>query len=143
MRAWLDAKPALIPDAGVSTEADGRPEPKGDRATREFPIAMIVMIAVNFGVVLGLVGWPVLQALGVVNKPVIEVVQRSQADLISQLDATVHALNDAVAELSARVVSAADRQEATSRSMTEIDAAFGVLRASMDEMRAAQNAAKA
>jgi len=29
---------------------------------------MIVMIAVNFGVVLGLVGWPVLQALGVVNK---------------------------------------------------------------------------
>jgi len=39
---------------------------------------MIVMIAVNFGVVLGLVGWPVLQALGVVNKPVIEVVQRSR-----------------------------------------------------------------
>src|SRR5258706_576197 len=140
-KPWPDAKPASAPDAEPAFEADGIAAPKADRATREFPIAMIVMIAVNFGAVLGLVGWPMLQALGVVDKPVIEVVQRNQADLISQLDATVHALNAAVAELNARVASAADRQEAASRYLTEIDAAFGALRTSLHEIRAAQDAA--
>ena len=143
VKAGPDAKLAVTPDAGSApTETDAIPGPERDRATGAFPIAMIVMISVNFGAVLGLVGWPVLQALGVVNKPVIEVVQRNQADLISQLDATVNVLNAAVVDLSARVASAGDRQEATSRYLTEIDAAFGVLRTSMDEMRAAQNAAR-
>ena len=103
---------------------------------------MMAMIGVSFGAVLGLAGWPVLQALGVVNEPVIEVVQRNQADLISRLDATVHVLNAAVAELSARVDSARDRQEAVNQFMTDIDASFGALRRSMHEMREAQNAAR-
>jgi hypothetical protein len=102
----------------------------------------VFMIGVSFGAVLGLTGWPVLQALGVVNEPVIEVVQRNQADLISRLDATVHGLNAAVAELSARVDSARDTQEAASQFMTEIDASFVALRSSLRELREAQNAAR-
>jgi hypothetical protein len=141
-KAWPDTKPAFTPDAEPAVEADGIVAPKAERATREFPAAMIVMIAVNFGAVLGLVGWPMLQALGVVDKPVVEVVQRSQGDLISRLDATVHALNAAVAELGTRVASAGDRQEAASRYLAEIDAAFGALRTSMLEIRAAQDAAR-
>jgi hypothetical protein len=143
LKAWPEAKPAFTSDAGpASTEADGIPEPHRDGAILAFPIAMMVMIGVSFGAVLGLVGWPVLQALGVVNEPVIEVVQRNQADLISRLDATVHVLNAAVAELSARVDSAGDRQEAASQFMTEIDASFVALRRSIRELREAQNAAK-
>jgi cell division protein FtsB len=140
-QAWPETKPASASDAGTdSTEADNVPESKQAPATRVFPIAMLVMIGVNFGAIVGLVGWPVLQALEVVDKPVIEVVQRDQANSISKLDATVQSLNAAVAELNARVASHGDRQEATFRYMTEIDAAFGALRTSMHEMRAAQNA---
>ena len=62
-KAWPGAKGALTPDASsASPEAAGIPEPNRDRAT--LPAAMMVMIAVNFGAVLGLVGWPVLQAFG-------------------------------------------------------------------------------
>jgi hypothetical protein len=143
MKAWPEAKPAFTSEPGpASTEADGIPEPKRDGATVAFPIALTVMIGVSFGATLGLVAWPVLQALGVVNEPVIEVEQRKQADLISRLDATVHVLNAAVAELSTRVDSAADRQEAASQLITEINAAFGALRTSMHDMREAQNAAQ-
>jgi chromosome segregation ATPase len=80
--------------------------------------------------------------LGVVNEPVIEAVQRDQADLISRLDATVHVLNAAVAELRARVDSARDGQEAAGQFMTESDAAFVALRRSISELREAQNATK-
>jgi hypothetical protein len=140
-QAWPETKPASAPDAGpASTEADSVPESK--QATRAFPIVMLAMIGVNFGAIVGLVGWPVLQALEIVDKPVIELVQRDQANSISQIDATVHALNAAVTELSARVASHGDRQEATFRYMTEIDTAFGALRTSVHEMRAAQNAEK-
>ena len=143
MKAWPEAKPALTADAGpASTEADGIPEPNRAGAVSAAPMAMMVMVGVSFGAVLGLVGWPVLQALGVVNEPAIEVVQRNQADLISRLDATVHVVNAAVAELSARVDSARDRQEAASQFMTEIEASFVALRGSMRELREAQNAAK-
>ena len=128
--------------APASPEAGGSPEPNRGGAIAALPIPMMLMIGVSFGAVLGLVGWPVLQALGVVNEPVIEVVQRNQADLISRLDATVHGLNAAVAELSARVDSARDRQEAASQFMTEIDASFVALRSSLRELREAQNAAK-
>ena len=103
----------------------------GDRAS--LPVAMMVMIAVNFGAVLGLVGWPVLQAFGVVNKPAVEVAQQNQAELISRLDATV-------ADLSARVASTSDKQEAASQFMAEIDARFIAVRRSMRELRDAQNA---
>ena len=95
---------------------------------------MMVMIAVNFGAVLGLVGWPVLQAFGLVNKPAVEVAQQNQAELMSRLDATV-------ADLSARVASTSDKQEAASQFMAEIDARFVALRKSVRELRDAQNAA--
>src|SRR2546421_144552 len=138
--ACPDAKPAFTADASsASTETDGIPEPNRDRAT--LPVAMMVMIAVNFGAVLGLVGWPVLQALGVVNKPVVEVVQRNQAEMISRLDAAVNVMNATVAELSARVDSTGDRQEAASQFLAEIDARFLALRRSVRELREAQNAA--
>jgi hypothetical protein len=135
-----EAKPAFTPEASApSTEADSIPEPKRDRAI--LPVTIIVMIGVNFGAVLGLVGWPVVQAFGLVNEPVIEVVQRSQAGLISRLDSTVQALNGTVGDLSARVASTSDKQEAVSQFMAEIDARFLALRRSMRELREAQNAA--
>src|SRR5687768_179171 len=111
-KAWPEAKPAFTPDASsASTEADGIPEANRDRAISAFPVAIMLMVGVSFGGVLGLVGWPVLQAFGLVNEPVVEVVQRNQAELISRLDATVQALDARVAELSARADSASDRQE--------------------------------
>jgi hypothetical protein len=131
--AWPEAKPAVAPDAtSASTKADGIPEPTRDRAG--LPAAMMVMIAVNFGAVLGLVGWPVLQALGLVKEPVVETVQRNQAELMSRLDSTV-------ANLSARVASTSEKQEAASQFMAEIDARFLALRRSVRELRDAQNAA--
>ena len=139
LKGWPAAKPA--PDA-APPEAGGSPEPNREGAIAALPLPMMLMIGVSFGAVLGLTGWPVLQALGVVNEPVIEVVQRNQADLISRLDATVHGLNAAVVELTARVDSATDRQEAASRFMTEIDASFVALRSSLRELREAQNAAR-
>lgn len=141
-KAWPEANPAVTSGAvSASTEADGIPDPTRERAI--LPIAMMLMVGVSFGAVLGLVGWPVLQALGVVNEPVIEVVQRNQAELISRLDATVQVLNSTVADLSARVGSASDKQEAVSQSMEEIDARFVAVRSSLRELREAQNAANA
>src|SRR5437588_4340359 len=137
-KAWLGAKPAFSPDASsASNEADGIPEPNRDRAI--LPVAMMVMIGVSFGAALGHVGWPVLQAFGLVNEPVIEVVQRNQAELMSRLDSTVQALNATVADLSTRVASTSDRQEAASQFMAEIDARFVALRRRMRELREAQN----
>jgi hypothetical protein len=131
-KARPEAKPAFAPDASsASPETGGIPKPTRDRAT--LPAVMMVMIAVNFGAVLGLVGWPALQAFGVVSKPAIEVVQQNQAELMSRLDATI-------ADLSARVSSTSDRQEAASQFMAEIDARFVALRRSMRELRDAQNA---
>ena len=67
-----EAKPAFTPDASASTQADAISEPKRDRAS--LPVAMMVMVGVSFGGVLGLVGWPVLQAFGLVSEPAIETV---------------------------------------------------------------------
>ena len=132
-KAWPEAKSALAPDASpASTQADNIPQPNRDRAG--LPLAMMVMVGVSFGGVLGLLGWPVLQAVGLVNEPVIATVQREQAELMSRLDATV-------ADLNARVASASDRQEAADQFMAEIDARFVALRKSMRELRDAQNAA--
>lgn len=139
-KAWPEPKGAFTPDASsASTQAAGTPAPNRDRAT--LPAAMMVMIAVSFGGVLGLVGWPVLQAFGLVNEPVIEVAQRNQAELMSRLDSTVQVLNSTVADLSARVASTSDRQEAASQFMAEIDARFVALRRSVRELRDAQSAA--
>ncbi|MGB9367175.1 MAG: hypothetical protein WCE79_14300 [Xanthobacteraceae bacterium] len=131
-KAWPEAKGAFTPDASsASPETAGIPEPNRDRAT--LPVAMMVMVGVSFGGVLGLAGWPVLQAFGLVNEPAIETVQRNQAELMSRLDATV-------ASLSARVASTSDKQEAASQFMAEIDARFVALRKSMRELRDAQTA---
>jgi hypothetical protein len=133
-------KPAPAPEATpAATDANPIAAPKRGRATR---VVLLAMIGMNFGAVLGLVGWPVLQAFKIVNAPVIEVVQREQAEMITQLDATVHALNAAVADLSTRAASAAEREAATNLHLAEIDAALGAARTSLDEMRAAQSAAK-
>lgn len=138
--AWPEAKAALAPDASsASPETSDIPEPAGDRAA--LPVAIMVMIAVNFGAVLGLVGWPVLQGFGLVNEPAMEVVQRNQAELISRLDSTVQALNATVADLGTRVASTSDKQEAASQFIAEIDARFVALRRSLRELRDAQNAA--
>jgi hypothetical protein len=131
-KAWPEAKPAPAPHASAaSPQAGSIPEPNRDRAS--LPVALMVMIGVSFGGVLGLAGWPMLQAFGLVNEPVIAVVQREQAELMSRLDSTVQAL-------SARVASTADTQEAVSQFMAEIDARFLALRRSMRELREAQNA---
>ncbi len=103
---------------------------------------MIVMNGVSFGAVLGLIGWPMLQAAGVVEEPAIETVQRKQAASISEVEATVNALNATVVSMGARVDGATIRQEAVSRRMAEIDIAFGTLRTSVDELQTAQSAMK-
>src|SRR5712691_4350370 len=107
VKAGPDAKPAAAADAEPApAEAAGAPAPKRDRATRAFLIAMIAAVAVNFGAILGIGAWSVLQAVGVIGEPAIEAAQRRQAASMSELDATVHALNAAVIGLSARADSA-------------------------------------
>ena len=123
-----------------AAEAGAIPALKRARATRT---VLITMIGLNFGAVLGLVGWPMLQAVGVVNAPVIETVQRNQADLINQLDMNVRTLNAAVAELHARVSAATERQEVDRARLQEIDLAMGALRTSLHEMRTTQDASVA
>src|SRR5690348_14735904 len=81
--------PATIPVAD-------EPEPGRSRARRAFLIALIAATGVNFGAILGLVSWGVLQAFGVFGEPAIETVQREQGASIAQLDATVQALNASV-----------------------------------------------
>jgi hypothetical protein len=138
VKTWWDAQLASPLDAGPTVSNDaGASEPKRDPVSRTFLIA-IAAVAVNCGAGLGLVGWGALQSLGWVDEPAIETVQRQQTALISQLEETVHGLSAAVAGLSALVYS----EDALSRRMAEIDAAIGVLRTGMNQMRAAQNAAQ-
>jgi hypothetical protein len=142
VKAWWDAQRASPLDAGpTASNAAAGSEQKRDPAARTFLIA-IAAVAVNCGAGLGLVGWGALQSLGLVDEPAIETVQRQQTGLISQLEATVQGLSAAIAGLSARVYSAGDREDALSRRMAEIDAAIGVLRTGMNQMRAAQGAAQ-
>ena len=130
-KARPDAKDLFAPDASsAAIEAGSISEPNRDRAI--LPVAMMVMIGVSFGGVLGLAGWPMLQAFGLVKEPVIETVQRSQAELIARLDATV-------SDLSARIASTSDKQAAASQFMAEVDARFVAVRKSMRELRDAQN----
>ena len=141
---WTDGHNARIQVrwAGpTSSDASGAPGSKRDRAGGVVVIA-IAAVAVNFGAGVGLMGWGALQALGLVAEPAIESVRRKQTALMSQLDTTVHALTAAVVGLSARVYSAGEREDAASLRMAEIDDALGDLRTGMDELRAAQNAAK-
>jgi len=128
--------PAMIPVAD-------EPQPGRSRARRAFLIALIAATGVNFGAILGLVGWGVLQAFGVFGEPAIETVQREQGASIAQLDATVQALNASVMGLSAHVNAAGEREDTANRRVAEIDDAIGVLRNGMNDLRAAQTAAAA
>lgn len=117
--------------------------PARSRATRAFLIVLIVAVGINFGAILGFVGWGVLQAFGVFGEPAIETVQREQGASIAQLDATVQALNASVTGLSAHVNATGAREDAAGRRVAEIDDAIGVLRSGMNDLRAAQTAAAA
>src|SRR5260370_41304793 len=142
-RPWWKQMPPPPLNAGRAPAApDGAPGSRRRPAARALLIAMMVMVGVNFGAVVGLVGWGALQALGLVEEPAIESAQRKQAALLSRLDETVHGLDAAVAGLSARAESAAGREEAANRRMAEIDGTLGVLRTSIHEIRAAQDAAE-
>jgi outer membrane murein-binding lipoprotein Lpp len=132
-----DAKPADAP-----TPSPAAP-PARSRATRAFLIALIAAVGINFGAILGLVGWGVLQAFGVFGEPAIEKVQRAQGASIAQIEASVEALNASVTGLSAHVNAAGEREDAANRRVVEIGEAIGVLRANMNDLRAAQAAAAA
>src|SRR5262249_52876637 len=135
------------PDATPSTELAVVPAPEAppspSRARRAFLIVLITAVGINFGAILGLVGWGVLQAFGVFGEPAIETVQREQAASIAQLDATVQALNASVMGLSAHVNATGEREDAASRRVAEIGDAVGVLRSGMNDLRVAQAAAAA
>jgi outer membrane murein-binding lipoprotein Lpp len=136
------------PDATPGTALQLLPPPPAEaparsRATRAFLIVLIIAVGINFGAILGLVGWGVLQACGVFGEPAIETVQREQGASIAQLDATVAALNASVMGLSAHVNATGEREDAASRRVAEIDDAIGVLRSGMNDLRAAQAAAAA
>ena len=138
--AWWDAKLVSILGTGsAAAEAKGA-APNREAGPPGLLIALVAAVAVNCGAGLGLAGWGTLQALGVVAEPAMETVQRQQASLIAQLGAAVQELKAAVAGIGARVYSAEDRDEANTRRMAELDAALGVLRSGLDEMRAAQAA---
>jgi outer membrane murein-binding lipoprotein Lpp len=133
-------KPA--PDAKLAAmQAVGQTDPATSQAprrgTRVLLIAMIVVLAVNFGAVLGIFGWNVLQALGVVEAPAIETAQRAQGAAIAELDTTVQALSAKVSALIARVDAVAGEEGAASRRMTEIETGLGDLRTSVNDLRGA------
>ena len=144
VKAWSDAEHALIADAGSpSTAVEVIPPPARARGARVFLMVLIAVVAVNFGAMLGLLGWGVLQGWGVVAEPFVETVQREQAASISQLETAVRGLNVAVMGLSARPDVTAGRDEATNRRIAELGADVGALRKSITEVRAAQTAAAA
>lgn len=134
-----DHRPASSDASATSPAADAAPQ--RNPAVRAFLIAMIVMVGLTFGGMLGLIGWPMLQAAGIVDPPVVETVQRRQAETISQLETTVNALNATVQGMGVRVDAATAQQDAVGRRMTDLDSALGALRTGVDEVRAAQNAA--
>jgi len=125
--APLTGLPATIPE-------EGAPKAPRSRAARAFLIALIAATGVNFGAILGLVGWGVLQAFGVFGEPAIEKIQREQGAAIVQMEASVQALNASMTGLSAHVNTAGQREDATSRRVAEIDDAVSVLRSGMNDL---------
>jgi hypothetical protein len=137
-RSWADTAP-------VAPVADSAAKAENGRAAARFPAAIIVVVGVTFSAVVGLVGSNLLQevllATGLGSEPAVETVLRRQAAAIARLDATVVALNAAVAGLTARTDFKGDQEEATRQRMAKIDEDLGTLRTSMSEVRAAQAAA--
>src|SRR5215468_5018398 len=117
--------------------------PARSRARRAFLIALIAAVGINFGAILGLVGWGVLQAFGLFGEPAIEKVQRAQGASIAQIETTIEALNASVMGLSAHFDATGEREDAANRRVAEIGDAVDVLRSGMTELRAAQAAAAA
>jgi hypothetical protein len=144
-QAQIHALRAPPEPAAAPATSEAAPRPERDRATRAFLIAMIAAVAVSFGGVVGLVSFNVVQELlrtmGLAGEPMIEAIQRKQAAAIVRLDATVQALNAAVAGLSAHTDLAGEREEATSRRLALVDDAIDSLRTSMHDMRTAQTEA--
>jgi outer membrane murein-binding lipoprotein Lpp len=116
--------------------------PARSRARRAFLIALIAAVGINFGAILGLVGWGVLQAFGLFGEPAIEKVQRAQGASIAQIETTIEALNASVTGLSAHFNATGEREDAANRRVAEIGDAVDVLRTGMTELRAAQTAAE-
>jgi len=141
MKAGAEAKPAE--EAAPAAADAGATQPTRSRGARVFLIVLIAAVGVNFGAILGLVGWGVLQALGVFGEPAIETVQRAQGASISQLDAAVQALNASVMGLGVHVNAAGEREMAASRRMAEIGDALGVLRSGMNDIRGGINEVRA
>jgi outer membrane murein-binding lipoprotein Lpp len=139
----VKAGPEATPGTALTVMPAAVEAPARSRATRAFLIVLIIAVGVNFGALLGLAGWGVLQAFGVFGEPAIETVQREQGASIAQLDATVQALNASVMGLSAHVNATGEREDAASRRVAEIDDAIGVLRSGMNDLRAAQATAAA
>jgi outer membrane murein-binding lipoprotein Lpp len=137
VRTGPDAKPAETPAAAPATP------PARSRATRAFLIVLIAAVGVNFGALLGLMAWSVLQAFGVFGEPAIEKIQRAHGASIAQIEASVEALSASVMGLSAHVNAAGEREDAANRRVAEIGEGVGVLRERMNELRAAQAAAAA
>jgi outer membrane murein-binding lipoprotein Lpp len=137
VKAGPDAKSADGPTPAPATP------PARSRATRAFLIALIAVVGINFGAILGLVGWGVLQAFGVFGEPAIEKVQRAQGASIAQIEASVEALNASVTGLSAHFNAAGAREDAANRRIAEIGEAIGVLRTGMNELRTGVNEARA
>src|SRR5260370_23000233 len=68
-----DAKLASTWTAGpASADAEGASGPKRQPAARALLIAMMVMVGMNFGAVVGWLGWWALQVLGLVAELAIE-----------------------------------------------------------------------
>lgn len=135
------------PDASTGTALQVVPlpvaAPQRSRATRAFLIVLIAAVGINFGAILGLVGWGVLQAFGVFGEPAIEKVQRAQGASIAEIEASVEALNASVTGLSAHFNAAGAREDATNRRVAEIGDAIGVLRTGMSELRTGVNEVRA
>jgi hypothetical protein len=138
IRPWTDTAP-------IASAADSAAKTEDDRAVQRSSAAMMVVLGVTVGALVGLVGSNMLQeillATGLGSEPAVETVLRKQAAAISRLDATVGALNAAVAGLTARADFAGDQEEATRQRIAKIDDDLGALRSSMSEVRAAQAAA--
>jgi hypothetical protein len=144
LKVIAETKPAAT-GSTPATQANETAAPRRDRASRIFLICLIAAVAVNFGAMVGLAGTTVLpevlRSFGLADEPPIEAMQRRQAIAIGQLNATVDALNAAVAGLTARVDFSGDREEKTRDRLADIDAALTNLRTGMNELRTSQSAA--
>lgn len=142
-RVKLGPQAAPVTGLPATIAEEGAPKAPPSRAKRAFLIALIAATGVNFGAILGLVGWGVLQAFGVFGEPAVEKIQREQGAALVQMEASVQALNASVTGLSAHVNATGEREDATNRRVAEIDDAVSVLRSGMNELHTGVNELRA